>query len=243
MPKFFHTPKTKKITVAVIAALAAVATAIGLFLASEKQQVSTDEPVDIVSDLYGRWLEAAKSTSTNPYQEELNKSPLLGKELRGRLAPPHSGLDPVLCQTVPPEKFSTRRIYEGADKVEILVTAKKPSASTEQAIVTLLPLDGGWYIEGIQCSPGEFAPEMEFSFDREGQLAKIAAGSWRLVFEEDGQPGHEAPLLFGAQSMCRALDGNTAVCNPAAFVENARAHVRGQMTESGIEVALVALAG
>lgn len=236
-------PKNLKISLLAVLVLALLGAAVALILASGKQQVSTDEPVDIVSDLYGQWLEAAKSTSTDPYREGLNASPLLGKELRARLAAPHSGLDPVLCQTVPPEKFSTRRIYEGEDKVEILVTARKPSTSTEQAIFTLLPLDGGWYMDDIQCSPGEFVPEAEFSFDREGQLAKNSDGSWRLVFDEDGQPGHEAPLLFGAQSMCRAPDGNTAVCDPSLFADNAKALVQGEMTERGVSVVLLGLVG
>ncbi len=230
----------KRIALAVAAVLIlAVATA-GL-RSIGKQQVSDDEPVDIVYDFYGAWLDAAQSTSTDPYREGLGNSPLLGKELRARLQAAGDGVDPVLCQTVVPERVSTRRIAEGADKVEVLVTAKKPSPSTEQAIVTLMFLDGGWYVSDIQCSPGEFAPEAEFTFDREGQLAKGASGSWNLVFEEDGELGHEAPLLFGAQSVCRTSDGNTVACDSSSLVENSRAHVRGQMTEGGVEVSEMVL--
>lgn len=230
----------KKIVLAVAAVLVLTLTSIGLRSVG-KQRVSTDDPADIVYDFYGAWLEAARSTDTDPYREGLGQSPLLSKELRARIGAAQGGVDPVLCQAIVPEKISTRRIYEGPDKVEMLVTARKPSASTEQAIVTLLPLDGGWYVSDIQCSPGEFAPEAEFSFDREGQLAKDASGLWRLVFEEDGQLGHEAPLLFGAQSVCRTSDGNTVACDSSSLVENSRAHVRGQMTEGGVEVSEVVL--
>jgi hypothetical protein len=202
--------------------------------------------VDIVHDLYGPWLKAAQSTTTNPYQEGLGKSPFLSKELRERLEVPQGGLDPVLCQTVIPAKISMRTVYEGADKTEILVTAKKPATSTEQAIFTLLPLDGGWYINSIRCSPGEFAPDSEFSFDREGQLMKKVSPPldpqyWHLVFEEDGQTGHYAPLFFSTGSMCHALDGSTAVCNPDTFIEASKAHVQGQMTEKGVEVKRIEL--
>ncbi len=195
----------KKLALAVAAILVLAVVALVLRSAA-RQQVSDAAPADIVHDFYGAWLGAVQSTDTDPYREGLSRSPLLGKELRARIEASRAGIDPVLCQTFVPEKISTRRMYEGADKVEVLVTAKKPSASTEQAIVTLLPLDGGWYIGEIQCSPGEFAPEVEFTFDREGLLAKNASGGWRLVFDEDGRPGHEAPLLFGAQSACRTAD-------------------------------------
>jgi hypothetical protein len=228
---------------ALVAVLALAGVALGLWWhAKTKQQVSTDESVEIVHDFYSRWLEAAQSTSTDPYREGLADWPLLGDALRARIVAAQGGSDPVLCQTAVPEKISTRRVYEGADKVEILVTARR-STSTEQAIVTLLPLDGGWYIDDIMCSPGEFAPEPEFTFDREGVLSKDASGAWHLVFVEDGQAGHEAPLRLGAQSVCHASDGTTVACSPDLFAEGAKAHVRGQMTEMGVDVTLVELAG
>ncbi len=230
----------KKLALAAAAILALAVVALGLRSAG-KQQVSTADPSDIVREFYGAWLAAAQSTSTDPYREGLGKSPILSAELRERLEASRGGLDPVLCQTVVPEAISTRRLSEGASKVEVLVTAKKPSTSTEQAVVALRALDGGWYVDGIRCSAGDFAPEPEFTFERDGHLKEVAPGSWHLVFEEDGQPGHQAPLLFGVQSVCVVADGSAVACDSGSLAENAKAHVRGQMTEGGVEVARLEL--
>ncbi len=210
-----------------------------------QQQVSNSDMVDIVYDFYGKWLKAAQSTTTDPYQLGLNKWPYLGKELRKRLEVKPEGIDPVLCQTVIPQKIATRNVFEVADKAQVLVNARKPSTSTEQAIVTLLKHNGGWYMSDIVCSPGEFAPKVEFTFDQTGELTKskdhtINPQEWQLVFMQSALPEKSyTSLLFGPQSMCQSLDGSTAVCKPASFTEGAKAHVQGQMTESGAEVSRV----
>lgn len=213
---------------------------------SSTQEVSTDEPTDIVYDFYLPWLEAALSTSTNPYKEDLLKYPYLGKELRARLKEAEKnsdGVDPVICQTTLPSKISTRIVSKTEEQVEILVTPSRSaqSLSTEQSLVTLLPLNGGWYINEIRCSAGEIGPEREFSFDREGFLLKdvpkpLNPEYWHLIFEEDGELGHFAPLLFSAGSVCVALDGNAGACAPETFVETSKAHVQGEMSEIGVEV-------
>lgn len=208
-----------------------------------KQEVSTHEPVDIVFDFYRPWLEAAQATTTDPYQAGLAKAPILGKELRAKIraAQKEGGLDPVLCQTTPPEDVALRVVVQSEVQSEILVTARR-STSTEQAIVTLLPLRGGWYINDIRCSPGEFAPEREFSFDTEGYILKsvpepLNPEYWHLVFEENGKEGHYVPLFFSVESTCVAQDGVTEACVPDNFRDASKAHVKGQMTELGVNVA------
>ena len=211
------------------------------------QEVSMDEPVDIVLDFYRPWFEALQSPDTDPYEAGLASAALLGSELRERLkdAKGQSEVDPVLCQSSVPSKILTRVVYENENGAQILVTAPQKE-STEQALVTLTRLNDGWYISDISCSPGEFAPDREFSFEREGHLLKsvpepLNSDYWHLVYEENGQPGHVAPLFFDSQSMCTTPDGNTSVCNPDNFIEPSKAFVQGQLTETGVEVSRVEL--
>lgn len=214
----------------------------------ERQVVSMEEPVDIVSDFYNEWLRTTQATSTNPYQEGLHQSPLLSEELRTRLQDMQESqdpIDPVLCQSIIPEKIAMRIVSQNENETEILVTARKSvSTSTQQAIVKVLKLYGGWYIDSITCSPGEFPPEREFTFAREGDLLKSVPAPynpdyWHIVFEENGKPGHAAPLLFDAQSMCHQTGGDKALCDPNTFQETAKVYLQGEMTEAGIKVKFI----
>lgn len=226
-----------------------VIVAIGILLNRDsvtKQEVSTDAPIDIVGDFYQDWLNAAQATSTDPYQEELHQNPLLSKQIRDNLKiaqKSQDGVDPVLCQTTVPMQTAMRIVHETEDKTEIVITARK-SESTEQAIVKVLRLGEGWYIDSITCSPGEFAPDREFTFDTGGNLLKSVPPPynpdyWHIVFEQNGIPGHAAPLLFDAQSMCRSEGEDNILCNPGTFEETARVHVQGEMTEAGIKVKFI----
>jgi hypothetical protein len=106
----------------------------------------------------------------------------------------------------------------------------------------LIGKNGGWYIDNIQCSFGEFAEEKEFSFEKEGFLLKNSVPSpynsknWHLVFAENGQDGHVVPLFFDSESQCTDLDGNKSVCKPDQFTETTGVFIRGQMTERGVSV-------
>lgn len=209
------------------------------------QEVSDKAPVDVVLDFYDPWLSAAQSTSTDPYQEGLAKAPILSEALRDRLADSEGNeeddLDPVLCQSVPPPQIAARPVFEREDKAQVLVTSRQ-EGMTGQAVITLLRLGSGWYIDDIECSAGEFAPEQgEFSFEREGFLLKsvpepLDSRYWHLIFEENGEPGHFVPLLFDEESMCEAADGTQSVCNPDQFTDAEPAFVQGDMTELGLEV-------
>ena len=221
------------------------------FKGSGEQETSKLDVTDTVVNFYEDWLKAAQEPEVaDPSLKVLAKSPILSKTLRDRLTEaekdPGVAPDPVLCQTVIPENISTRRVYENADEAQVLVTSRDKKV-TEQAIVTLAKLNEGWYIDNIECSLGEFMPEREFSFEREGYLLKGSIPTpydnknWHLVFEENGKPGHAAPLFFDGASECTNLEGSKAVCKPDQFVEAIKVFVQGQMTERGVSVKFLKL--
>ena len=210
------------------------------------QEVSTLDAVDTVGEFYTQWLEAVREPSTaDPSLETLASSPILSKELRARLEEAEKGsdadIDPVLCQSIIPEDIVIRNISGDEDEVRILVTSKDKKV-TNQAVVILKSLNDGWYINDIECSLGEFAPEKEFSFESEGFLLKGSipapydSKNWHLVFEEDGVAGHVVPLLFGSKSTCTSQSGSKSACSPAQFSEVMKVFVQGQLTELGVDV-------
>lgn len=210
-----------------------------------QQQVATGEPLDVVSDFYLPWLDAVQSTSTDPYTEGMSENPILGKELRAHIKdskPQKEGdIDPVLCQTVIPEKIATRAVYQSDEKAQFVITGRK-TESTLQSVVTLNQYNGGWYIDQIECTLGEVPPEREFTFERKGSLIKDSimkpfdSQYWHLVFEENDEQGHVAPLFFSPESMCLSKDGNTSVCDTSQFKEAMHIFVQGEMSERGVDV-------
>lgn len=216
-----------------------------------RQEVSMFDPTDTVTTFYDQWLKAVKEPETAvPDLKTLAKWPVLSKTLRDKIAEAQKNsdttTDPVLCQTVAPESYSTRRVYESAEEVQILVMSRDTSV-TEQAIVTLMSLDGGWYINEIECSLGEVAPVREFTFEKEGFLLKDSLPApydtkkWHLVFEENGVPGHVAPLIFDSASECTNLAGDKASCKTDDFQEATKVSVQGQMTERGATVSFLSI--
>lgn len=210
----------------------------------KNQVVVVDSPINIALDFYEPWLNALKSTSTNPYQSGLAKADVLSQQLRDKLVASEghdsAEVDPVTCQLAVPEKFRTKTLYELEDKAQLLVLAKDKDL-TGQAVVTLIHLNEGWYIDDISCSNGEVPPEREFTFEKEGLLLKSVVAPldpkyWHIIYEENGQFGHAAPLFFSSESTCTDTDGNTGACEPDKFMETSKAVIKGQMTESGVDV-------
>lgn len=232
-------------TIVGIIVLIAVAVFAWIFIkGSSTQQVSKLDTTDTVVGFYTEWLASVKDSSVSPDRAKLAKSPILSKALREKLSSAlkqTDSLDPVLCQTTVPESFATRSVYQKDTEAQILVTSRDKSVS-EQTIVTLNKTDEGWYINNIECSPGEFAPEKEFTFENEGFLLKDSIPApynkknWHIVFEEDGVKGNVVPLIFDKDSQCTDLDGNKAVCKPDQLAEATKVLVRGQMTEYGANV-------
>lgn len=210
-----------------------------------EQQVSNLDVTDTVRGFYDGWLGAVKDPAVEPNQKTLAKSPILSKELRSKLATilkdSEATTDPVLCQSVIPEEFSTRTVFESESEAQILVTSKDKKV-TEQAIFSLLKYNEGWYINGIECSLGEFAPKREFTFENVGNLLKGSIPPpydpkvWHLVYKENNQPGHVVPILFDAESQCKDLSGGQSVCKPSELKEVTKVLIRGQMTERGVDV-------
>jgi hypothetical protein len=210
------------------------------------QQVSQVDATDTVKNFYDKWLVAVqKPASANPTKNTLSKSPILSKSLREKIATAqkdsNTTMDPVLCQTVVPEGIDTRNVYKNESEAQILITSKDKKV-TNQALVKLNALNGGWYINDIECSLGEIAPEREFTFEKEGYLLKgsipkpFNPKNWHLIFEENGKAGNVVPLIFNAESQCTSLEGAASVCKPDQFTEATKASIRGQMTERGAEV-------
>jgi hypothetical protein len=238
--------KDKKIIVGSIIGVTIIAlVAVALFFVNKtetKQAVSSDDPTDIVLDFYGEWSDAAQSTSTNPYQEGLAKTPILSKTLRDRLAstPENPEVDPVLCQNIPPTKISSRTIIEETDTTQILVMSKEP-IQAGQAVFMLSRLDEGWYIDNIICAQGESGTLGEFSFAHEGGLFKGVTDQslpdqeyWSILYIQDAKM-YTARLLFTADSMCTDVAGTEAVCNPDQFTET-KVKIEGEMSENGVTV-------
>lgn len=217
----------------------------GEWVMFNEQEVAFDEPVDVAFDFYLPWLEAARSADTDPYKEGLAEARILSQNLRARLKEGVASgeMDPVLCQATVPDKIGMRVVYEVENKAEILVMDKQ-NAPAHSPLVTLLALDGGWYIEDIRCAAGELPPEREFSFEQEGYLLKSDVPApydsqyWHLVFEENGQPGYVAPLFFNDESQCQTSETSTeaTVCDANSFREATKVVIKGEMTEAGVEV-------
>lgn len=208
------------------------------------QEVSMENPVNTTLNFYEEWQSAVRATSTDPYQASLAETPILSKELRARLKDTEGQSadepDPVLCQTTVSTKVAALPVYEHDDEAQVVVLSRE-EGRTEQSIFTLLRHKGGWYINEIECSLGEFAPEREFSFDTEGYLLKsvpppLDPNYWYIVFEQDGEMGHTARLFLSAESVCVAIDGSESACDSGQFVEPSKVYVQGQMTESGVDV-------
>ncbi|MCF7815861.1 MAG: hypothetical protein K9M10_03800 [Candidatus Pacebacteria bacterium] len=209
-----------------------------------EQAVAIGEPVDVALDFYNLWLDARKAIDTDPYQSGLANKEFLSKELQARLIATQgrveSEADPVLCQVVVPKGGKGRVVSQDQDGSRILITAKDKEL-TGQAIFTLLRHNDGWFINNIECAPGEFDLPREFSFEKEGFILKsvpppLNPEYWHLVFEENGELGHFVPLFFDEASSCTSFDGEQTTCTPDQFVEAKKAHAYGQMTELGVEV-------
>ena len=236
--------KTKVIAIIII--LLGIIGLIWVFSKGEpEQQVSKLDAVDTAGEFYQNWLNALKAPNAEPNIKTLSESPILSKSLREKIKnaqkDSETALDPVLCQTEVPEDISMRRVFITEDEAQMLVTSKNKEV-TDQATVILRGYNDGWYIDDIQCSLGEFAPEREFSFEKEGFLLKDSIPepynpkNWHLVFEENGQSGHVVPLFFDSETQCTDLSGKESICKPEEFTEATKVFVRSQMTERGADV-------
>ncbi len=248
----FFNNRRNQIIIGAVAAVLVILVAVAGWVYSDRgylftpppQEVVMGDPADGVLGFYEPWLEAALSTSTDPYAQDLHKAPVLSlevkKQIREGKGRSDNELDPVLCQVVTPLQTSARPVYENETNAQVVVVSRD-KGQPEQAVVSLTKLNEGWYISDIRCTAGEVAPVREFSFDTEGFLVKSVpapykAGNWHLVFEQNGQPGHVVPLFFNAESSCTGFDGVAASCDISTFIEPSKALVQGEMSETGVTV-------
>ncbi|MCI5108412.1 MAG: hypothetical protein MRY49_01020 [Candidatus Pacebacteria bacterium] len=238
----------KKLVIAIVVIILII---LGIFLVTKNtdplsgQEVSTNNPVDIVLNFYEPWLISAKSTDTDPYKEELFKDPILGKDLRKKIKDSEEQFrteaDPVLCQRTRPDNLSTIISYELPEEVQIVVFSRDEGVDG-QSIATLTKHNDGWYISDITCSSGEVGVLKEFSFEKDGyllrsaELASSGSSDTYLIFAENGVFGSLAPLFFDSESVCTNLDGQKSVCDMSSFGEKTKAIVRGELTEAGVSV-------
>lgn len=210
----------------------------------EPDMFTQGDPVDLTLDMMSQWRDNRAGTSTVPLAGFIEQ-PLFSPALRTKLneTPEANGLDPLLCQPEVPPRVVGRMVLQTETEAQVLVFARGlETLAPQQSLVTLRGNgEGGWVISTIACVLGETAPEVEFTFDREGYLLKSVpppyqAGDWHIVFAQDGQMGYVAPLTFTGESLCIEANGVETVCAPDSFVEPSAVLVRGEMTEAGVIV-------
>lgn len=239
----------KKINIKyVVIGVVAVLIIVGVFSTRSDDSVTQSAPeIDAVTttlDFYEAWLALSRGEADR-FESELYASANLSKDARkalnaARTATPDT--DPITCQATVPENFRTTPLGVADTEATMLVRSQTGSeVFPYMALVTLNAVKGAWQITSIECTQGDIAPIVEFTYEKEGLLLKSVpapykAGEWHLVFEQDGQFGYVTPLFFTATTKCIAIDGTESVCNPASFVETASARVLGEMTETGAVV-------
>lgn len=243
----------KKILI-VLALLAAVG-AVVFFAGQNKSNITEEDsagvagdPIDAVLEYYKVYLAAEQNGASSPEQEGLFDHPIISNAVRAYIEEhKDDGIDPVLCQSVTPQKIRSKTLFQqdGQAQVQVLGRLDEGDKSSEQAVVTLEVANETWRITKIECLQGESAPEREFTFDQEGYLLKsvpepLDSNYWHLVFEQQGTKGHTVPL-FTNVAECTGFDGSTGPCDMNTVDEATRAHIKGQMTEAGVDVQFIEL--
>jgi len=208
------------------------------------QIVPTDDPLDIVMELYNPWLTGLRSTSTEFNAADLLVAAPITEALRVRLLSSidtQSAVDPVLCQAELPDRVGAKSVFTTDTEAQVMIIPRGKKVP-EQALVTMTAVDGQWFISDIVCSRGELAPELEYTFEREGNLLKqslqppLDANQWHLIYTRDDVAGNAIPLEFNSESICVASDGSEQVCVPDQLAEATAVKLQGAMQESGVVV-------
>lgn len=211
--------------------------------------IPTSDPLDDITGFYNEWLDALQAEDSDPVSAGLLDSSVLTPKMKEALTAAVAAggeVDPVLCQTSVPKKIGAKLIAQKDATAKVMVIARGEKMPG-QSLASLVPQDGIWAIDKIECAYGETPPEQgEFSFEREGQLlnsvpAPLDPEFWYLVYESDGVMGYTAKLIFDSESKCTDLDGVTGACDPNTFEETAPAFVQGEMSEAGLMVKHVEL--
>lgn len=202
------------------------------------------DPLDTVNGFFNDWLNARTSTSSDPYALNLPSDTRLATSTKEYIqtADRTSTKDPVLCLTQLPPRIGAKPVFKLADTAQYVVVARGVGGVTpDRAVVDLSIVDDVWLITKIECISGESAPEREFAFERTGYLLKhneppLDPNTWYVVFAENGEDGHIAPLHFSDQSICVDAGAAESVCDPNSFTNAIQATVKGGMSEAGVDV-------
>jgi hypothetical protein len=204
-----------------------------------------DDPLDVTMELYNPWLDGLQATSTEFNKTELLDGAPLTQELRAKIKQlveeSQSPVDPVICQLELPERIGAKSVFVTDTESQVMVVARGKKVP-EQALVSLIAVDGEWVISDIACSRGELAPDVEFTFEREGNLLKqslqppLNNEQWHLIYTRDGVAGNAIPVLFDANSTCVMTDGSEQVCAPDQLTEATAVLLQGAMQEAGVLV-------
>lgn len=235
--------------------LLAVAVVVGLVLMSLRVSNTVDQnlnqnsevagdPLDEVTDFYNDWFDARQSTATDPYTLGLALDARLATSVQEYIqaADKNAEKDPVLCLTQLPPRIGAKPVFKLDNSAQFVVLARGVGGVTpDRAVVDLETVGGAWLITKIECISGESAPEREFAFERTGYLLKyneppLDPNTWYIVYEENGEDGHIAPLFFTETSLCVNAGGEESVCQPDNFTNAIEATVKGGMSEAGVEV-------
>ncbi len=205
------------------------------------------EALDVALDFAQSWFEARTSTTSGPYQLGLvNQKPLsieLGQKLHAAEAAfNESKSDPVLCQSEIGSGLRAKAIFTNTDAAQIIIFPKEKDTGI-QSIFTLEGRDNLWQITDIACGTNEQGPDLgEFTFSQEGFLLKsslkspLDSNSWHLVFVQGGVPGHTAPLILDAESICLTKSSTEEVCTDSSLYEAMKVVVKGSLSEAGVIV-------
>lgn len=247
--------KNHKILIALVGVLLIVGVAAWLFTTDrsgvdptqeEEMQKPEGDPVDTVLDFYNPLVSSLKDPEKELSAFDLEEH-VLSEEVRAQIQSAIAGgqeavLSGIICQTTIPDRIRTRSVFELDDQAQFMVMSRDEGL-VGQAIVTLVPHEGQWQISEIMCGTGEMAPQGEFSFDVSGFLLKdvpppLDSQYWHLIFTQNGERGHFAPLHFDESSVC-VDNGSESTCVPDQLREKAYVHVQGQMSEIGVNVVRV----
>lgn len=202
-----------------------------------------NDPIDVTMELYAPWLAYLQSTSTELSQTEILEIAPITEDLRARLTKALNDslktIDPIMCQTVLPERIGVKIVFINDTQAQLSVVARGNKVP-EQALVTLEVINNGWVISDIACSQGEVGPNLEFSFVNDGNLLKqslqppLDSQKWHLVYTLGGVSGHTIPLIFDSLSVCIEKDGSEQTCSDDKFSETAKVSIKGEMQEAGV---------
>lgn len=215
-------------------------------------QIIEGNPTDATMDFVSAWANARRDPATDPYQKGLLDYYAVSPTLRTALEEAQetfsvSGIDPVLCQSSVPDRIRTKTVAITDNTAQIMILAKG-ELTVPIGIAKLGPVDGEWKILEIDCDVSERGPEIgEYNFEKNGRLLKdsvkppLDPNNWYLIYERDGVMGYTAQITMTDTTVCTKLDGTEITCGGEEFYETMNVDIKGNMSETGVEVVAITI--